>query len=325
VNLSEWYRNPSTINISWNRNYLRAEFSALEFFDPDKIRFAYKLQGAEPDWNYTDHRPVATYTSLHGGRYTLAVKCTNVDGQWGPELRIPVFVTTPFFRQLWFYGLIMISLAAILYGLYRIRIRRLKAVYALRNRISRDLHDDIGSGLSGIRMLSAALRKGGTKVNPGDAAEKIEETSKEIMEKMSDIVWVISPRHDTAEELISRMRLSATELLEAKGIELKFTESADARIRLPMEFRRNVFLVMKEAVNNICNYSDASSAQINIRQSFRSFDMTIEDDGKGFDVDHLTQGNGLRNMRDRAREIDGSITITSRQGEGTRIHLHVTH
>jgi two-component sensor histidine kinase/streptogramin lyase len=323
INLFSWAQDSPTIRIPWTRNYFRAEFSALEFLDPDRIRFAYMLDGADPDWNYTDHRPVATYTNLPGGHYELLVRCTNVDGVWGPVMRIPLVVTTPFFRQLWFYALIVAILATTLYYLYRLRIRRLKAVYALRNRISRDLHDDIGSGLSGIRMLSAALKKGGGRLNPEEAAGKIEETSQEIMDKMSDIVWVISPRHDTTEELIARMRLTATELLDAKGIELTFTEQSESRTRLPIELRRNVFLIMKEAVNNMCKYSDARHATITIHQGGNRFEMTIADDGKGFDVEHVTYGNGLSNMRERAREIGGRIDITSSLGAGTNIRLVV--
>lgn len=315
-----------TIEVKWNKNYLRAEFSALEFFDPEKIRFAYKLEGADPEWNFTDYRPVATYTNLRGGDYELVVKCTNIDGEWGPELRIPVFVSTPFFRQAWFYGLLLLAAIGIVYLVYRYQLNRRLAIERVRNRLARDLHDDIGSTLSSISIYSNVAQK---KVDNSTEESKqllnrIGTNAREMMESMDDIVWTIDPAHDEFGHVLARMRAHALPVLDAQDIRLDLQVDEDIKsVRLDMVKRRNLYLIFKEAINNLAKYSAATVAQVVITRDGSKLRMTVNDNGKGFDNTESNDRHGLRNMQARAAEVKGTCVIRSGQEQGTLVEVEI--
>ena len=154
--------------------------------------------------------------------------------------------------------------------------------------------------------------------------DTIGESSRNMLDAMADIVWTIHPDNDQFEKIILRMRNFAYQLLGAKKIDFVFTvdEGMD-QLKLPMEVRKNLYLIFKEATNNMVKYAQADNAQITIKEDHKSLVMTVRDNGKGFDVHQLTEGNGLKNMKKRAEEIGGQLWIESRKNEGTMIKLKV--
>lgn len=198
----------------------------------------------------------------------------------------------------------------------------------VRSSISRDLHDDIGSTLSSINILSRMAKKNASvnsDLSTTDALEKINERSQRLLNNMSDIVWSIKPENDSIEELLSRMRQYATDMLESRDIDYTIdfpNEKLD--YKFPLEVKNNLYLIFKEAVNNLCKYAQCRNAQLTIHLDNKIFTMQVQDDGIGFNADsptHTYGGNGLKNMRQRATEIKAELLIESAVGEGTMITL----
>jgi two-component system sensor histidine kinase UhpB len=224
--------------------------------------------------------------------------------------------------------ILLLLIAFLVINRYRIiqRTRRLIDMERMRNTIARDLHDDIGSTLTSINILSkVALRQQNDNDNPmGTSMIKIKDRSSAIMESMSDIVWAINPHHDTIELMIFRIKEFAAEMLEPLNITYTFKEEGNfSMIKLDMEKRRDFYLLCKEAINNAAKYSGCGNLFIHLKQDQRYLRLEIKDDGKGFNETEIRSGNGLANMRGRASSMKAGIRIESSLGKGTSISLDV--
>jgi signal transduction histidine kinase len=227
------------------------------------------------------------------------------------------------------YGTILLFFLLLLIGLlvfnrYRIidRTRRIIELEKMRNHIARDLHDDIGSTLSSIHILSKVALQ--SHADSSSSLSKIMDRSSAIMEKMDDIVWTINPRNDTMEQLLYRMKEFAAEMLEPLNIQYTFDEDGDlSSLQVDIRQRKDLYLLFKEAVNNAAKYSRCKHLLIQIRRTKDYLQMEIADDGIGFTEDGLKSGNGLKNMRERAASMPASIRIDSVLGKGTSIDLQV--
>ena len=326
INLHAWSLNPEKIRVMHDQNYLRAEFSALEFFDPERINFAYRLDGIEENWNESGSQPVAIYSNLSGGDYNLCVKQTNPFGEWGPELCIPIFVTTPIYFQLWFVVLASLLLLLFGYWIYRWQLEKRMAIMHVRNRVSRDLHDDIGSTLSSINIFSSVAQDqlGDREEETKKVLEQISEGAEEMMQNMDDIVWVINPNNDAIGNLQTRMLAYAVPILEAKDIDLNTLLVAnDHMLKLNMEKRKNLFLIFKEAINNMAKHSDATEAFLSLEINGKELNLSVQDNGCGFDPEATSSRNGIKNLKARTKEIDGEIRFISDSGKGTTIMVKV--
>jgi signal transduction histidine kinase len=301
-------------------------FTALNFSNAFLNQYAYKLDGFDEDWIYCGNTQSATYTNLDGGTYTFHVKGANNDGTWNEEgTRAIIHVYPPFWRTWWFYTLCVFAIAGILYSLYRIRINQLIRLQNIRSRIARDLHDDIGSTLSSINMISSmADRRKEAGKKSAELFSTISSASSQALELMNDIVWSINPKNDRLEMILIRMRQYASEILEAADIPFTIEMDEHSRhILLPLEIRKDFYLIFKEAINNIAKYSHAS--HVNIRLHFHNHIVTlvIKDDGRGFDPTGTFYGNGLKNMQARASQLGGEVAVTSSPGSGTTIQLKI--
>jgi len=192
----------------------------------------------------------------------------------------------------------------------------------IRNKIAIDLHDDVGSTLSSISMFSQMAQAQSKEHIP--ALETIGESSRKMLDAMADIVWSIKPENDLFEKVIMHMREFAYQLLGTKQIEFEFDADDDiSKINLPMETRKNLYLIFKEATNNMAKYSKANNAKFALKGENNKLTMVISDDGKGFDTTNDSRGNGLENMKRRAVEIGAKLLIDSTPGIGTTIKLEL--
>lgn len=218
----------------------------------------------------------------------------------------------------------VIVIGLLLINRYRVmnKTKRLIEIEKMRNSIARDLHDDIGSTLSSINILSqvALVEQNG---NTQNYLQRIGEQSTRIMEEMSDMVWSINPSNDSMQRVISRMREFASEIFEAAGIDYRFSEKIKDNLTLNSDKRKNLFLVFKEAVNNAAKYSKATTVEIDLYQQDHTLILKVKDNGLGFDEQNIVVGNGLHNQRERAKEISGQITLTSKNGLGTEVVLQL--
>jgi signal transduction histidine kinase len=202
------------------------------------------------------------------------------------------------------------------------RTKRLLEIEKVRNNIARDLHDDMGSALSSINILSqvALVEKNG---NTQTYLQRIGDQSARMMEDMGDMVWSINPRNDSMSQVLIRMREFASEIFELKNIEYQFSEKGTENLVLNADQRKNLFLIFKESINNAAKYSQATTVEINIEQQDQTLIMSIKDNGQGFDEQKIKAGNGLRNLRERAKEINATLELRSTVGAGTEVNLNV--
>lgn len=222
------------------------------------------------------------------------------------------------------YFIAGIFLVAILsFFIYRnYRTRQKLKLLTFRNKVASDLHDDVGSTLSSISIFSQMAQQQSKEAIP--LLETIGESSRKMLDAMADIVWTINPENDQFEKIISRMKNFAYELLGAKKIDFEFVSDEEVeKFKLPMEVRRNLYLIFKEATNNMVKYAGANKAMFAIKGGKNELTMMIRDNGTGFDVDKSTEGNGLKNMKKRAIEIGGQLKIDSHPGNGTLIEIRI--
>jgi signal transduction histidine kinase len=233
-----------------------------------------------------------------------------------------------FYQTAWFYALSVTALALMGYAGHRYRMRRLLEIVRVRMRIASDLHDDIGSTLSQIAILSEVAR---AQAAPGaeKAAEpiaRIGALSRESLDSMADIVWAIDPQKDRLTHLSQRMRRLAADLAGASGIRFRFETVGDETDRpLGADLRREVFLVFKESLNNAVRHSRCTEVAIELRLESSRLVLTVADDGEGFDAGGEREGQGLRSMRRRAGSLGGTLGVVSREGGGTKVTLTVPY
>ena len=302
-------------------------FSALSFSQQRKLQYYYRIPGVNKDWVKAERDMAATYTTMPSGKYTFEVKCMNLQGLEPDEITsIDFRIRPPFYRSWWFIALVLITGTGIAYLIYRLKVNRILAVENLRNKVARDLHDDMGSTLSTINILSsmAKSKMNSDTVTSSNYLSKITDNSQRMMEAMDDIVWSIKPDNDNMHRVIARMREYATGILEAKNIEFEFqVEDKINDLKPDMEARRDLFLIFKEAINNIAKYSHAKRAEVQITYRDKWLQMQIMDNGIGFELEKVDNGNGLDNMVKRASKMGGKLKIDSKPDLGTEICLTV--
>jgi signal transduction histidine kinase len=203
-------------------------------------------------------------------------------------------------------------------------VQQLVALQKLRNKISHDLHDDLGSTLSSISILSGIAMMDKKNTDASAVLSEIKSSSMSMLEKMDDIVWSINPKNDSLESLFLRIRTFAAKLFEAKEINYKIgIDDSIKHIHLQMENRQHIYLIMKEAVNNLVKYSECTEAEIAVSCEASVLKIVIKDNGKGFEPDQKPMGNGLNSMKKRAAQMKSKIEIHSKINAGTIIALYV--
>lgn len=309
-----------------SQNFFTIEYVSLNYYDDKRITYSYQLEGVDRGWVEAGTNRFANYTNIAGGSYRFKVKAKRDDGVVTvQEASLAIHISEPFYKALWFRSLLLFVFVGVGLGLYRTRINRLLALQNMRVQISRDLHDDMGSTLSTINILSAMARQQVEKNTSQTAVhlEKISDYSQRMMETMDDIVWSINPLNDAGQNLLARMRSFCSELLEPKGITFTFEfDEAATSLRLTLAMKHNCFMIFKEAINNAAKYSHCQSIQISIKLLPRKqLFISINDNGIGFDPTLAGEGNGLLNMQARAKAIKGSLQILSNKNQGTTVIL----
>lgn len=216
-------------------------------------------------------------------------------------------------------------IGALLINRYRItnRAKRLTEIEAVRNDIARDLHDDIGSTLSTINIISKlAIHE--NPLGNNMQLNRIAEQSSKTMESMSDIVWSINPINDTFEKVLIKMKVFAAEILEPQNIQFRFSEVGLAsNLVLNVKQRKNLFLIFKETLNNAAKYSHAKEITITFKQQNKNLTLIVTDDGIGFDAHDVIHGNGLINMKTRSDDLGAKFLLNSEPGKGTTLVLEM--
>ncbi len=299
-------------------------FISLNYSNSDNNSYAYQLSGFNNDWINIGNNRSLLLPGLPPGKYTLNLKAANNDGIWDKEItHLSFIVTPPFWKTWWFIGLLILVTGSLIYIAYRYRLNQLLRMEKMRTRIATDLHDDIGATLSSISFYSEAVRQKAKEKLPEVTLtlEKMGETSRRMVTSMSDIVWAIDPKNDDMEKMLQRMKLYAAELCSIKNINLQVdVDDKINNLKPGLEQRKNIYMVFKEALNNALKYSNCQTILLSLQHTGNQLTLQVADDGKGFDSNLDQGGNGLPNMKRRAAEMGGHLTILS-SGKGTTVEL----
>jgi len=326
VNGIPWQPGPERSAVfRWQQNDITIQYAAVDLTDGPATCYAYRLIGADTGWMMVGKQRQINFSRLPPGRYTFQVRAlTNNDTANTSIAAIRFRIDPPFTQTAGFYALLLLAAATVLYILYRYRRRQSNRTRQIRSEISRNLHDEVGANLTNISLSSLLaqrqLRNTGA-VN--EILERIYQDSQMVSESMREIVWSINPDIDTLGESLPRMLHYASHLLEANSIELQAEIVPEVeRLRLSMKQRRDVYLIFKEAINNMVRHSRATRAIVQFYLSGKTLIMKIADNGAGFDPITLPGNNGLKNMQERARQHHWKLEISSRPQQGTTIILN---
>lgn len=330
------------------RHRIEFEYTGLSFVAPEKVRFKCRLNNLETEWTDVGTKRVATYNYIPPGDYSFQVIACNNDGVWNETGARLGFEVLPYFWQTtWFHVLgglaTVLAAGGVVWFDTRRRMRRRleraerqRDIERERTRIARDIHDDLGAQLTRITMMSESAC--GDLANPERAAAglgKIYDTARELTRSMDEIVWAVSPRHDTLESLATYLEKFAQDWLASVGIRCRLDLPLQfPKWHLTSEMRHNVFLAFKEALHNAVKHAGASEVFIRLTVREKSFELAIADNGRGFAVGEkiinspvvpgrAASGNGLENMRRRLAAIGGSSDIQSAPGAGTQVIFSV--
>jgi two-component sensor histidine kinase len=314
------------------------DFAALSFAAPENIQFRYRLKGYDDDWVDAGNHRSAIYSRLPYGDYTFRIQACNSDGNWSEDRPSLALAVNPFFWQNWWFRVAALgAFTTTLIALVRyVSFRRLRhqllhleqqaALHKERARIAKDIHDDLGANLTQIAFLGDLAQQ--DREDPEKAAarsNKISSTARQAIKSLDEIVWAVNPRNDTLAHLIEYSGQFALDYLRVAGIRcrLDFPEQTPSG-GLSTDLRHNLFLVIKEALNNIVKHSHANEVWLRARVADHSLNISIEDNGIGFgQVPDDGTSDGLRNMRQRLSDIGGECHIDSQPGSGTKVSLHL--
>ncbi len=314
------------INLPYNENEITIEYASLSFTGRKSTQYFYTLSGIDKTWVFAGTERSVTYANLAPGKYIFQIKSENADGVETKKITsLNIIIDPPWWKTWWAEILWIMVAAMIIYTIYMYRKRSVDKLSCIRQAIALDLHDDIGSTLNSISVYSEIAGKQMT-TNPANAKnllEKMGVSSRDMIDTMNDIVWAVNPKNDYFENVLQRMQFFAGELLSGKNILLKFeADERIKRVKLSMITRKNLYLIFKEAINNAYKYSFAKTVIVGISEKAGKLIMQVIDDGKGFIIASKNiKGNGLENMNLRAKEINATLYITSKEDKGTVIEL----
>ncbi len=334
-----------TLTVPPGKRFVDFEFTALSFTSPDRVRFRYRLKELNPGWIEAGTLRKVRYNFLPPGDYTFQVTACNNDGVWnerGAELALKV--EPRFFETWWFRVLTVAALVlSVVIAVRRIGLRKLRrkleiaerqrAVERDRARIAKDIHDDLGAGLTHISLLSELARRDSVE-NIHNHVSQISEMSRELTLSMDEIVWAVDPHNDSLDSLVTYVTKFAQEYLSVADVRCRLDLPAELPGHpLRAEVRHNLFLAIKETLNNVVKHSRASEVWLRLALEPQSFTVIIEDNGCGLEpsdksaesasAGRISSGHGLENLRKRLEAIGGQCLITSEPGRGTKVAMRV--
>lgn len=321
----------NSIGLGWNEKNITLYWALLNYSNPLSNKYYYKLDGASNSWQYAGNKGTVRFNSLEPGTYVFHYAAASSQGIMSSEKTIRIIVQPPFWQTWWFKttALLLVSILFFLVVRYisqrnlkekLLRLEKEQAIEKERNRISRDMHDELGSGLTKIAILSEVI-----KTRPSSTAgtiDKISETARSLVDNLDEMVWALNPQNDSLDKLAGYIAEYANQYLEGTPISciIELPDEVQPRY-INEEKRRNIFMVVKEFLNNSVKHSGAATIFIRLEQSTAGFTLTLRDDGKGFDETRVSStGNGLKNMQQRIKDAGGDSLLTSGR-EGTVLKI----
>jgi signal transduction histidine kinase len=311
-----------------SRNNVLVEFVGLSFPFEGGLRYQYKLEGVDSEWSAPTEQRSVHYARLAAGSYRFLVRAVNTeDAASSDPVALAFHIEPPWWQRRWFSVTLMTGLIALALLLHHLRVRRILAMERIRRQIATDLHDDVGSGLSEIAILSEVARRQSAPETAPLLSEAAS-VARSLRDAMSDIVWSVDPTKDRASDLVQRMRQVTFNSLQTNGLRVAFSAPDDRqlhRVGLSPDRRRHVLLIFKEAITNVARHAQASQVEVRIALQPRNLRLSIRDDGCGFHPEDESNGQGLLSMKRRAAALEGRLTIQSEPGRGTVVDVAVPY
>lgn len=313
----------SSMQLPYFKNNLFFRFRGLEYSNAAKVNYAYQLKGWDKDWVYSGTLNEVRYNNLPHGNYIFKVKASNASGVWNEKYyAVAVVIYPPFWQTWWFYFLEILFAAAVIIFITRTitsrklkneieKLERQKALEEERHRISQEMHDDIGAGLTQISLISeAAKSQSGLGKEIKAELEDISLTSRQLVDNIGGIIWALNPKHNTLEKLLSYLREQLHKLLEYGHIDytIQFPVQLPL-IELNNKQLRNILLITKEIVHNAIKHSKANTLTVSATLIENELQFIIKDDGVGLGSNINVKGNGMKNIRQRVEELNGTLQI----------------
>lgn len=330
----------TAVQIPPGRGELEFQYTALNLQTPEKCRFKYKLENVDSDWIDADTRRIAHYNNIYPGSYRFRVIACNNDGVWNENGATVSFVLEPHFWQTWwFLGLSVLVAVGSVGGTVRYvtwqKVRRQlelleqqHAVERERGRIAKDIHDELGSSLTRIMLLGQRTQE--DIANPKELAVhagRIVNSARTTVQSLDEIVWAVDPKKDTLDGLVGYISQYVTQFFEGTEIRCRLELPVNtSSLILPAEVRHNLFLGIKEALNNALKHSHATEVRVRLTEASGTVTIAIEDDGRGFEVGKSNgsrKGNGLENMRKRMENLGAEFLLVSAPGRGTKLSFAI--
>ncbi len=308
--------------LPFDRNNCFIQYIGISLKDERNVQYQYRLNNL--NWGKPTKQRSVSYAALSPGEYRFEVHAINSDGIVSEQPAVLSFtIFPPFWQRWWFLALCILTALSGVALLYRYRTDQLLKVERLRMRIASDLHDDVGTNLSSIVVTSQIMERQASLSDQDRLQLKvIESIAAGTQEMMRDIVWMLNPKNDSLDDLVLKMKEVAARLLQ--NVHYRFLAPQEKLLeKVSIEFKRNVFLIFKESLNNIVKHSSAAEVVIEIRQADDRFVLQIRDDGRGFEPDHKGTGTGITSLQRRAAQIGGTMEFVSAEGEGTIVTLSV--
>jgi len=301
---------------------LKVDWSVPDYFNEEDYTYYTMMEGFENQWFFQGKANSIRYNQLPAGEYNLKIKGLDINGNESKAgLSIPIIVNPIFYKTWWFILLMILCIAVIIYGVFQYRLNQALAMERLRTQISSDLHDDVGSMLTGIAMQTEMLEMQAKNIDERNKLKRLTTLSRNTISHMRDFVWSVDSRKDRLEDLIERMHEYAEEYLLPSGIDYDINiEGAHLSKKLNLNCKRNIFLIYKEAISNVLKHSDATYVSINISNQKNRCLINIQDNGK-LKPTKASSGQGLTNMKMRSEHIKAELKFDFSNGFGIGLNL----
>jgi len=313
------------LRLNPDQNDITISFSGINLSDGIQNQYSYRIGSGK--WISLGMQRKVRFARLAPGKYDLQIRGARNNEDWSPDIaNLRIIVKPPFTSTIWFILICVVMAVMLVYFWYRYRLAQVLKIQKIRENISRDLHDELGSRLTSIGYLSLiAQNKSDGNLLLSEMLQKINESSVDASSSMREIIAEINPELDKLNTLIPGLIQYTASILEIKGITLySQVDTIPPSAKLSLYKRRDFKMIFMETVNNIIKHSDASKVGIRLKYERKIIYLTIEDDGKGFStIDNRGSGNGLKNMKARAASHDWKLNLSSAEGKGTILNLRV--
>ena len=305
------------IVLPYSNAFVNFEFSLSDYFKPENNTFRYRFIGLHHDWRTLNKTNVVSFSNLPPGEYKLEVMAATNYGMWNEQsISLPITVDQIFYKRWWFLTALVLVMLLFLYSMRKYELYHLKKLEKLRFRISRDLHDELGSTLTGIAIRSEIVKERMDSQEKDDLLNDIAMQSRDAVDTLSDIVWAIDSRNNGLQNLANRMEDVLFLLLTPLNITFSFSSIEEEEpIYLNQDHRQHVYLIFKEAITNIIKHSNATHVIVSITKTTCNLKLTVHDNGTLISKSKVSlNGNGFKNMKSRAEKIKGNLQFDSNDG-----------